>query len=44
MSRNLVFLIDIKKDGKTKKEYQMSIDSWSHFCKKLGFLNFLGLK
>ena len=34
MSRNLVFLIDIKKDGKTKKEYQMSIDSWSHFCKK----------
>jgi len=34
MSKNLVFLIDIKKDGKTKKEYEMSIDSWSHFCKK----------
>ena len=32
--RNLVFLIDIKKDGKTKKEYKMSIDSWSHFCSK----------
>ena len=32
--RNLVFIIDIKKDGKTKKEYQTSIDSWKHFCKK----------
>ena len=31
---NIVILIDIKKDGKTKKEYQYSIDSWKHFCKK----------
>lgn len=34
--RNLVFLIDIKKDGKTKPEYQISIDSWKHFCNKHG--------
>ena len=34
MSKNLVFLIDIKKDGKTKKEYQISIDSWRHFTEK----------
>ena len=34
--RNLVFIIDIKKDGKLKKEYQISIDSWKHFCKKYG--------
>ena len=33
---NIVFMIDIKKDGKTKKEYQYSIDSWSHFCNKYG--------
>lgn len=33
---NLVFIIDIKKDGKTKKEYQYSINSWNHFCKKYG--------
>ena len=32
--RNLVFIIDIKKDGKSKKEYQISIDSWKHFCNK----------
>lgn len=31
---NIVFIIDIKKDGKTKKEYQYSIDSWKHFCGK----------
>jgi len=31
---NLVFIIDIKKDGKSKKEYQISIDSWKHFCNK----------
>jgi len=34
MSKNIVFIIDIKRDGKTKKEYQYSIDSWKHFCKK----------
>ena len=34
MSINLVFIIDIKKDGKTKKEYQISIDSWRHWTKK----------
>ncbi len=32
--RNLVFIIDIKKDGKSKKEYQISINSWKHFCEK----------
>lgn len=31
---NIVFIIDIKKDGKTKKEYQYSIDSWRNFCNK----------
>lgn len=31
---NIVFIIDIKKDGKTKKEYQYSIDSWRYFCNK----------
>ncbi len=31
---NIVFIIDIKKDGKTKKEYQYSIDSWRSFCNK----------
>lgn len=31
---NIVFIIDIKKDGKTKKEYQYSIDSWKYFCDK----------
>ena len=34
MSKNIVFIIDIKREGKTKKEYQYSIDSWKHFCKK----------
>jgi len=34
MSKNIVFIIDIKRDGKTKKEYQYSIDSWKHFCNK----------
>ena len=27
--RNIVFMIDYKKDGATKKEYQYSIDSWN---------------
>ena len=31
---NIVFIIDIKQDGKTKKEYQYSIDSWRYFCNK----------
>jgi hypothetical protein len=30
--RNIVFMIDYKKDGDTKKEYQYSIDSWKRFC------------
>jgi hypothetical protein len=30
--RNIVFMIDYKKDGATKKEYQYSIDSWKRFC------------
>ena len=30
--RNIVFMIDIKKDGATKKEYQYSIDYWKRFC------------
>lgn len=34
MSKNIVFIIDIKRDGKTKKEYQYSIDSWKYFCKR----------
>jgi hypothetical protein len=34
MSKNIVFIIDIKKDGKVKREYQISIDSWKHFCDK----------
>ena len=34
MSKNIVFIIDIKKEGKTKIEYKYSIDSWNHFCKK----------
>ena len=33
---NIVFIIDIKKEGKTKKEYQYSIDSWKYFCDKYG--------
>ena len=34
MSKNIVFIIDIKRDGKTKKEYQYSINSWKSFCEK----------
>lgn len=33
---NIVFIIDIKKDNNTKKEYQLSINSWKHFCNKYG--------
>ena len=32
--RNIVFMIDYKKDGDTKKEYQYSIDSWKRFCNR----------
>ena len=32
--KNIVFIIAFKKDGQLKKEYQISIDSWKHFCKK----------
>jgi lipopolysaccharide biosynthesis glycosyltransferase len=32
--KNIVFIIAFKKDGQLKKEYQISIDSWKHFCNK----------
>ena len=34
MSKNIVFIVAIKKDGQLKPEYQHSIDSWKHFCDK----------
>lgn len=34
MSKNIVFIVAIKKDGELKPEYQHSIDSWKHFCDK----------
>tara|TARA_R110002051_G_scaffold325622_1_gene429460 strand:- start:3540 stop:4280 length:741 start_codon:yes stop_codon:yes gene_type:complete len=34
MKKNIVFIIAFKKDGQLKKEYQISIDSWKHFCDK----------
>ena len=34
MSKNIVFIVAIKKDGELKSEYQHSIDSWKHFCDK----------
>jgi|TARA_R110001592_G_scaffold141329_2_gene362747 hypothetical protein len=32
--KNIVFMISFKNNGQLKKEYQISIDSWKHFCKK----------
>ena len=34
MSKNIVFIVAIKKDGFVKPEYQLSINSWKHFCDK----------
>jgi len=34
MNKNIVFIIDIKNNGKTKREYEISIKSWKHFCDK----------
>ena len=34
MSKNIVFIVAVKKDGFVKPEYQLSINSWKHFCDK----------
>ena len=34
MSKNIVFMIAVKKDGQLKKEYEYSIKSWKHWCDK----------
>ena len=33
-SKNIVFMISVKKDGVLKEEYQYSIDSWKYWCER----------
>ena len=33
MKKNIVFMVAIPKNGILKSEYQLSINSWEHFCK-----------
>jgi lipopolysaccharide biosynthesis glycosyltransferase len=33
---NIVFIINVKKDGQSKPEYDFSIKSWKHFCQSNG--------
>ena len=34
MSKNIVFIVAVKKDGFVNPDYQLSIYSWKHFCDK----------
>ena len=34
MSKNIVFMVAVPKDGHLPPEYEFSIKSWKHFCKK----------
>ena len=34
MSKNIVFIIAVKKDGQLKPEYEIGIESWRRWCKK----------
>ena len=33
---NIVFIINVEKPGQSKPEYQYSINSWKHWCEKVG--------
>ena len=32
--KNIVFIIEVKKDGQLKPEYEIGIESWRRWCKK----------
>jgi len=34
MNKNIVFIIDVKKEGQLKSEYEIGIESWRRWCKK----------
>ena len=34
MSKNIVFIIAVKKDGQLKPEYEIGIESWRRWCRK----------
>jgi|TARA_R110002096_G_scaffold6646_8_gene30422 lipopolysaccharide biosynthesis glycosyltransferase len=34
--KNIVFIINVEKPGQSKPEYQYSINSWKHWCEKVG--------